>query len=146
MTPEDVPDGPLVVDTDVVSYLHSQSGPHAEFEPLLAGHLLAVSFATYAEVLAMGRNAGWGERRMAALRATLARYVVVPSSADVAEMWAQTWPKVRGHLHGDGANDVWTAAVAVAHRPNLPLVTNNLNDYRSIKAHLPQLGLIHPRL
>ncbi len=83
---------------------------------------------------------------MAGLRATLARYVALPYSADVADTWARTWPKVRGHLHGDGANDLWTAALAVAHQPSIPLVTNNWNDFQSIKEHLPQLEVVHPDL
>lgn len=135
-----------MVDTDVISYLHVQSGRHSDFEALLAGHLLAVSFATYAELLEVGYNARWGKPRMTVLRTTLARYVVLPYSAAVADTWAQTWPKVRGHLHGDGANDVWTAAVAASHEPPLPLVTNNLSDFQSIKAHLPAVELIHPDL
>lgn len=146
MTPEEVPDGPLLVDTDVVSYIHAQSGRHADFETLLAGHLLAVSFITYAEVLGMGYSAGWGERRMTALRTTLAGYVVLPYSAAVADTWGRTWPKVRGHLHGGGANDMWSSAVAVSHEPPLPFVTNNLSDFQSIWAHLPTLRLVHPDL
>ena len=146
MTPDDVPAGPLMVDADVVSYVHAQSGRHGDFEQLLDGHLLVVSFATYAEVLARGFKAGLGTRRMDALRATLARYVVLPYSADVAETWAQVAPKVRGHLHAGGANDVWTAAAAVAHDPPLPVVTNNLTDFQSIQVHVPSLHLINPDL
>jgi len=54
--PSDVPDGPLLVDTDILSYVHAQSGRYADFEPLLAGHLLAISFATYAEALGHGHH------------------------------------------------------------------------------------------
>lgn len=144
MRPSDVPDGPLLVDTDVLSYVHAQSGRYADFEPLLAGHLLAISFATYAEALGHGHQAGLGSRRMDALRKTLARYVVLPYSADVAETWARLAPKVRGHLHAGGVNDLWTAAVAVAYQPQLPVVTNNLGDFRAIQIHLPDLVVIHP--
>jgi len=142
--PADVPAGPLVVDADVVSYVHAQSGRHADFEPLMAGHLLVVSFAGYAEVLGHGYKAGLGTRRMAALRATLSRYVVLPYSALVAETWASVAPKVQGHLHAGGANDLWTSAVAVAHQPPLPVVTNNLGDFRAIQHYLPQLVIVHP--
>lgn len=132
------------MDTDVVRYVHAQSGPHADFEPLLRGHLPVVSFATYAEVLAHGHRAGLGSRRMDALRTTLSRYVVLPYSVAVAETWARVAPKVRGHPHGGGANDLWTAAAAVAHRPPLPVVTNNLVDFQAIQHHLRELVLVHP--
>lgn len=146
MNPEDVPDGPLLVDTDVVSYVHAQSDRHGEFEPLLDGHLLVISFATYAEFLGRGVRARLGARRMDGLRATLSRYVVLPYSVQVAETWAQVAPSVRGHLHAGGANDLWTAASAAAHDPPLPVVTNNLSDFRAIHQHLPRLSLVHPDL
>ncbi len=144
MSPDDVPDGPLLVDADVVSYLHAQSGRHADFEPLLAGHLLVVSFAAYAEVLAKGFKAGLGSPRMGALRRTLSGYVVLPYSSAVAEVWARVAPKVQGHLHAGGANDLWSAAVAVTYQPQLPVVTNNLADFQAIRQHLPGLVLVHP--
>lgn len=153
MRPSDVPPGPLLVDTDVVSFIHAQRGPRAgptvgEFEALITGHLLVVSFVTYAEALASGYAARLGQRRMNALHATLSRYVVLPSSAAAADHWAQIYPKVRGHVHGDAANDVWTAAVALGQDPPLPIVTNNLGDFQAIALHVPAqaLKLIHPAL
>lgn len=63
MTPEDVPDGPLCVDTDVFSFLYGRRGRHAEFRPLVDGHLLVVSFATVGELRAGVMKAGWGDER-----------------------------------------------------------------------------------
>lgn len=83
---------------------------------------------------------------MEALRETLSRYVVSPYTAEVAEVWARIAPKVRGHLHDGGSNDLWSAAAAVASQPPLPVVTNNLKDFQAIQQHLPNLVLIHPEL
>jgi hypothetical protein len=44
--PEEVPVGPLLVDTDVFSYLFGRKGRYEEFGPLLEGHLLCMSFAS----------------------------------------------------------------------------------------------------
>lgn len=63
MTPEDVPGGPLCVDTDVFSFLYGRRGRHTEFRSLVEGHLLVVSFATVGELRAGAMRAGWAEAR-----------------------------------------------------------------------------------
>ncbi len=85
MTPDDVPAGPVVVDTDVFSFLYTQRGRYLEFAALLAGHVLTVSFAAHGEILAGGYRAGWGPRRMEALRQALRGFVVLPYSSAVVE-------------------------------------------------------------
>lgn len=52
MNPEDVPDGPLLIDTDVVSYWLMGTGLGNAFGALVAGHEQAVSFATVVELWA----------------------------------------------------------------------------------------------
>jgi len=52
MSPEDVPAGPLLVDTDVVSFWVTGHGNGEAFKPLTHGHELAISFATWGELLA----------------------------------------------------------------------------------------------
>lgn len=128
----DVPPGPLVIYTDVFSYLRTRRDRHAEFADLIDGHVLTVSFATYAEVLAGGYNANLGPRRMEQLRQALSGFVVLPYSRAVVEVWAPLHAKLYGQLHNGGANDLWTAACALVQSPPLPVVTNNLNDFRAV--------------
>jgi predicted nucleic acid-binding protein len=64
MKPADVPAGPLLVDTDVVSYWVLKADQAAAFTELVAGRPQAISFATYGELLAVGHKATWGERRL----------------------------------------------------------------------------------
>ncbi|HVQ96229.1 MAG TPA: hypothetical protein VMU51_34745 [Mycobacteriales bacterium] len=45
MKPHEVPAGPLLVDTDVFSFLRLGKGRHADFAALIDGHVLAMSFA-----------------------------------------------------------------------------------------------------
>ncbi len=146
MTPDDVPAGPLVVDTDVFSFLYAQRGRYLEFAALLAGHVLTVSFAAHGEILAGGYRAGWGPRRMDALRQALRGFVVLPYSSAVVEAWAPLHAKLAGHLHRGGANDLWTAACALAQAPPLPVVTNNLSDFQAVAGQQPALRLVHPDL
>ncbi len=147
MIPEDVPPGPLLVDTDVISYWVVGAPAAAEFEALTIGRELAISFATYGEeLLAVGHRARWGDRRMEDLRDRIRGFVVLPYSAGVAEIWARMHAKLSGHLHRGGTNDLWTAACAAAITPRLPVVTNNLKDFQTIAAAFPDLRLVHPDL
>jgi predicted nucleic acid-binding protein len=143
--PTDVPEGPLLVDTDVFSYLYSAKDRCESFRPLLRGHLLCMSFATYGEAMCLGHQRRWGETRMNELRQALRQFVVLPYDNVVAERWAPMHVKLRGHLHDGGTNDLWTAACAMAQPQPLPIVTNNLSDFLAIAEHFP-LRLVHPDL
>jgi predicted nucleic acid-binding protein len=146
VNPEDVPHGPLLVDTDVVSYWIIQSERARAFEDLTAGREMAISFATAGELLANYHRQRWGERRMAALRRHLRTFVVVPYSIQVVELWAMMHAKLSGHLKNGGTNDLWTVACALSTSPQLPVVTNNLSDFQTIAKAFPDLRLVHPEL
>lgn len=146
MRPEDVPNGPLLIDTDVVSYWLMGADHGRAFISLTAGHEQAVSFATYGELLANAHRRRWGARRIEDLRSRLKSFVVVPYTSQVVELWAEMHAKLSGHLQKGGTNDLWTAACALALRPHLPVVTNNLSDFGTISKSFPDLRLIHPDL
>jgi predicted nucleic acid-binding protein len=76
--PGDVPDVPLLVDTDVLSWMALQEGRAAEFAALGAGHEGFISPVTLAEVrtfLAMGVLE---PDRARVLRGVLASFTVLP--------------------------------------------------------------------
>lgn len=143
MTPADVAAGPLLIDTDVFSDLYSKTGRHEEFAALMAGHTLAMSFACYGEALARGYVLKWGDTRMDRLRLALRRFIILPYSAAVAERWAPMHARLRDNLHGQGTNDLWTAACAMAQPERPAIVTNNLGDFRRIAEHF-DIRLVHP--
>lgn len=146
MTPSDVPDGPLLVDTDVATWLLVDAPQAEPWKPLLRGHLLAVSFANVGELLALPISRGWGDNRTRdwtdAIRSA---FVVLPFSAAVTEQWAPLHVRYRGHLQRGGTNDLWVAATALAADPRLPVATNNLSDFSKVAEDHPLL-LIHPDL
>ena len=76
MSPDD--SGPLVVDTDVVSYIFRGDTRAELFRSVLAGRVLIVSFMTVAELerWALGRD--WGPARMATLERFLDRFTQLP--------------------------------------------------------------------
>lgn len=144
MRPEDVADGPLLLDTDVFSWRWEARGRHADFEPFLAGRALLVSVVTVAEAWHGALKDGWGARRRKNLELRIAEMTVLTLDIRVALKWSELYSELRGRLSGDKeAHDLWIAACALVY--GLPLVTNNLNDFRKIAARFP-LQLVHPDL
>jgi predicted nucleic acid-binding protein len=127
MNAADVPTGPLLVDTDVFSIWYRRSNRHDEFGNLAEGHSPRVS----AELA--GR-----------IRRALRLFVVLPFDDGVVERWAEIANPLRDVMKGKGVNDLWTAACALSY--GLPLMTNNLGDFRKVSAAFPTLVLIHPDL
>jgi predicted nucleic acid-binding protein len=146
LRPEDVPPGPLAVDTDVFSFIHLKKGRHAEFARLLHGHPLALPFPVVGELKMPAFKSGsqWGSDRLAKLEEVIRLCVVIPSDARVADLWAEICAKLRDQLQGGGVNDMWIAACCLAH--GLPLATNNLGDFQRIADEFPALRLVHPDL
>lgn len=54
---------PLVVDTDVVSFLFKNHPVSALYDPELAGHINLISFMTIAEVERWAIQSRWGAQR-----------------------------------------------------------------------------------
>ena len=77
------------------------------YRDLLEGRLIAISFATEAELLRWARARGWGTKKMAALEAGIASVVVLPHTDAVSRAWARL-KSVRGRSLSD--NDAWIAA------------------------------------
>jgi predicted nucleic acid-binding protein len=145
--PEDVPDGPLLIDTDVFSWITWQRRRHTEFGPLIRGHLLALSFATVAELRQGAIVAGWGDRRREQLEDRISHHYVVLTATDgVTARWAELSARLRDRLRGGGVNDMWIAACALSQPQPPPVVTGNLADFAKITAEFPQLRLVHPDL
>jgi predicted nucleic acid-binding protein len=128
VTPEDVPSGPLLVDTDVLSWLALGEDLGGRFAPLLAGHQLFVCFVTVAEVRTFLRMNVLAGERAEGLRDGLDDPAVVNVRlADVVSEWVQ----IRAATITAGTvddrerrqNDTWIAACALSVEPPLPIVT-----------------------
>jgi predicted nucleic acid-binding protein len=146
MKAADVPDGPLVIDTDVLSWVVWSRERYREFEELLDGHLPAVAFATVGEVRAGALKAKFGPVQTRTLEERLRQLVVLPANDAVTRSFAQLYSRFRDQLKGGGVNDMWVAACALAQGPKpLPVVTGNLSDFRIIAREFP-LHIVHPDL
>lgn len=108
------------------------------------GHPLALPFPVVGELKVGAFAGGVGERRLAKLEAAIAVCTVIPVDARVVDVWAALRAKLMTRLTGEGINDIWIAACCLVY--DVPLVTNNLRDFRTIAAVRPALRLVHPDL
>jgi tRNA(fMet)-specific endonuclease VapC len=108
--PDDVPAGPLAVDTDVFSMVHKRRGRHAAFARLIEGHALALPFAVVGELKVGAIRGGLQSKRLGALNAAIRTCVVIPSDARVVDKWAELHARFLNRLKGEGINDLWIAA------------------------------------
>ena len=143
MKPSDVPAGPLVIDTDVYSWLATERDRHEEFRALVEGHLWALSFATVGELL--GGASKRGEKRYRELFDELNRNIVLPATDEVVLLYGRIHGRFTNRLHNRGHNDMWTAACALAQPTPAPVVTGNLADFKAIATEFA-LTVIHPDL
>lgn len=144
MGPDDVPVGPLAIDTDVFSMIHEKRGRHADFAPLIAGHPLSLSFSVVGELKVLAIRARLGSRRTERLNSAIRTCVVIPSDARIVETWAALRARFINRLKGEGINDLWTAACCLVH--DLPLTTGDLGDFGQIADEFSNLRLVHPDL
>lgn len=141
MRPTDVPIGPLVIDTDVASWIRAGSAKADPFKPLVQDHVLCLSFATVAELWAGAEIAGWAQPRRDALQAFIRTHVVLPVDEAVAMQWARIHAAVRDQID---VNDEWIAACALAQTPALAVVTGNVRHFGRIAERFPALTIVHP--
>lgn len=143
MTPDEVPAGPVLLDTDVSSFLLTERGPSEAFAALVEGHPLVLSFAVVGELRAGAVKANWGERRRAELERRIAECVVLSATDAVTTIYGELHARFRDQLKKDGSNDMWTAACCLAQEPSLPIATNNIGDFKALSGFSP-LVIVHP--
>ena len=121
---------PVVLDTDVVSFLFKSDTRAQRYLPLLQDRQWFISFMTEAELEQWALLANWSEKRVDWLRLFLSRFVVVPSSHDLVLKWAEAMVAARRNGRRIETADAWIAATALLY--DVPLLTHNKADYLGI--------------
>jgi tRNA(fMet)-specific endonuclease VapC len=113
----------LVIDTNVISYLHRADALGKDYLLLIGGRPAGVTILTLAELHYGISLGGWGDKQRCRLDAILSTFLVLQAPAVVAE--------ICGNLRAERARvgipidlaDAWIAATALWY--DLPLVTHD---------------------
>ena len=121
---------PVVVDTDVVSFLFKNDSRAQLYLPLLRNRRLLVSFMTEAELEQWILLASWGVGRVRRFQEFMTGFASVPSSRDLILRWADVMVAARANGRRIEAADAWIAATALLY--GAALVTHNPKDYLGV--------------
>lgn len=131
-----------VLDTDVVSYLFKGDTRASRFRAILDNKDLhpVVSFMTVAELERWTLESRWSDQRRSQLEAFLRDRFVIHDvmSRQLCRIWAVINFERRQAGRPIGVADAWIAATSIS--LDLPLLTNNREDYASIRG----LKLLEP--
>jgi len=121
---------PVVVDTDVISFIFKNDSRSREYAQILVGRPAMVSFMTEAEIERWALQASWGDERVRRCRDFLRKFVIVPSSEMLSRTWASVMVQARARGKRVETADAWIAATAILY--DAPLLTHNASDYAGI--------------
>jgi predicted nucleic acid-binding protein len=121
---------PVVVDTDVVSFLFKNDSRAQLYLPLMRNRDLLVSFMTEAELEQWILLAKWGVDRVRRFRIFMTGFVSVPTSRDLILQWAGVMVAARANGRRIEAADAWIAATTLLY--DAALITHNPKDYLGV--------------
>jgi tRNA(fMet)-specific endonuclease VapC len=122
---------PLLLDTNVVSILFNRN--HRARDSCVravAGHELAISFMSRAELLLWPVVNQWGDPRRTTLQRHLGLYATLYPDERTCEIWADIVAECRHAGRPVQTADAWIAASA--RQWGLPLVTADIADFEVI--------------
>jgi tRNA(fMet)-specific endonuclease VapC len=121
---------PIVIDTDVVSFLFKGDTRAQLYLHHLQDRQWLISFMTEAELEHWTLLANWSVKRVEWLRVFLGRFAIVPSSHDLVLKWAEVMASARRRGRRIETADAWIAATALLY--DCPLLTHNRSDYLGV--------------
>ncbi len=121
---------PVLIDTDVISYMHNEYSLANAYRKLLVNRQAFVSLQTIAEMKHGSLLKNWGEKRRLHLENFLTNYTLILPTDTTATYWAQLRTQVRSIGRHIAAGDAWIAATALEH--DLVLVTHNVKDFEAV--------------
>lgn len=131
--------GPLLLDTDVFTFLTDSKKLRPDWADAVRGRILVLSFVTVGEVLHGSLAAEWSARRIADMESRLRAYPIIPGTFGVARKFAE----LRRRFHSQmGDDDLWIAACALAQSEPLELASSDTH-FGLIAAAFP-LALVRP--
>ena len=121
---------PVVVDTDVLSFLYKRDTRAKLYESHLNDPPFIVSFMSLAELRRWTLERSWGENRREELENYLTRYLILHSDDQMCSRWAEAMNSARKRGQPVAPADAWIAATALL--LDVPLITHNGSNYAGI--------------
>lgn len=131
-----MPPPPVLVDTNVISYIRRNDSRGEEYRRMIEQFQRHLSVVSVGELKFGAYKAGWSARRTADLMRVIDAYIIVDIDADTADLWARVRATAEAMGRPIPVADAWIAASALA--LNCPLVTHNPRDFSAV----PDLELI----
>ena len=117
-----------LVDTDVVSFIFSDSPLGIPYRQYLRKRTLCISFMTHAEIERGMRLAGWGvKKREEMTRFLTTKFAIIHTNDEICRKWAEVMSTKRRRI---AYADAWIAATALAYK--VPLITHNRKHFESV--------------
>jgi tRNA(fMet)-specific endonuclease VapC len=121
---------PVVIDTDVLSYLFKGDPRAVHYASHLVGRVPVVSFMTLAELDAWADQRNWGQRRRERLERFLTSFTPHFPDRRLCRIWGAVTTAGQRAGRPIGPADAWIAGTALF--LDAPLVTHNRADYASV--------------
>jgi tRNA(fMet)-specific endonuclease VapC len=117
-----------LVDTDVVSFIFSNSPLGIPYRRYLRKRALCISFMTRAEIERGMRLANWGAKKRDDMAEFLAaKFVILHTNDEICRKWAEIMSTKGRPI---AYTDAWIAATAMAYRA--PLITHHRRHFESV--------------
>ena len=120
-------DAPVVVDTDVVSFLFNNHSLASAYQAILGVRPMAVSLIAMAEIEYGMEKRNWGIGRRNLMRRFLDRFTPLLPDTGTAVLWARVKSDCERNGRPITFADAWIAAAAL--QLDVPLVTHNARDF-----------------
>jgi tRNA(fMet)-specific endonuclease VapC len=122
---------PVLIDTDVLSYLYNEHSLAENYLKILEGHHGLVALQTFCEMRYGAFLNGWGKRRLDRLENFLDDYTMIEPNNETGILWAKLRVQVRQIGRHIARSDAWIAATALEYK--VALVTHNVKDFDAVE-------------
>jgi tRNA(fMet)-specific endonuclease VapC len=122
---------PVLIDTDVLSYMHNEFSLADNYRNVLVNRHAFVSLQTIAEMKHGSMLKNWGSKRVLHLENFLTHYTLLLPNEMTATLWVQLRTQVRSIGRHIKPDDAWIAATALEY--DLVLVTQNVKDFEAVE-------------